>query len=147
MVCVSDSRCKTRSQLMAAVRQRGTTPELAVRRCLRELGLRPEYNRSDLPGSPDLVVQSNSLVVFVHGCFWHRHRCRYATTPKTNQQFWQAKFAQNKARDVRNRRALRRVGWRILVVWECWTRDSASLQTRILTMLNNCLRGADGKER
>ncbi|HEY3243698.1 MAG TPA: DNA mismatch endonuclease Vsr [Phycisphaerae bacterium] len=125
-----------RSRIMASVRQKGTEPEIAVRRCLRRLGHRFRCNRRGLPGSPDLVIPSESLVLFVHGCFWHRHRCRYGTTPKANQEFWLAKFADNQTRDRRIKRDLRKAGWRVAIVWECWTRDSAALESRLQDLLN-----------
>ncbi len=140
-----------RSRMMAAVRQRGTAPEMAVRRSLRALGYRYQCNCKDLPGSPDLVVQSESLAILVHGCFWHRHRCSRSTTPKNNQAFWLAKFAANRLRDARIKRSLRRRGWRIVVVWECWTQDAGTLERRlselILQKQSSVARRATGNRR
>jgi DNA mismatch endonuclease, patch repair protein len=109
-----------RSALMARVRQKGTSAELAVRQIVGRLGYRFSTNASGLPGTPDIVNQRRRLVVFVHGCFWHRHMgCRASTTPKRNTSFWNEKFAQNVARDRKNARQLRRLGYTVLTVWEC----------------------------
>ncbi|MBK6486122.1 MAG: DNA mismatch endonuclease Vsr [Gemmatimonadetes bacterium] len=110
----------TRSRMMAGIGGKDTAPELAVRRFLHREGFRFRLHRRDLPGRPDIVLPRYGVVVLVHGCFWHRHtRCRYATTPASNREFWIAKFQQNVSRDRRNARDLRRLGWRPVVVWEC----------------------------
>ncbi|MCB9497436.1 MAG: DNA mismatch endonuclease Vsr [Fibrobacteria bacterium] len=109
-----------RSALMSRIRGRDTKPEIAVRSILHRMGYRFRLHGRDLPGSPDIVLPGRGTVVFVHGCFWHRHkRCKGATTPKTNVGFWTAKFEANVARDVSNRRDLRKLGWRVMTVWEC----------------------------
>ena len=109
----------TRSRMMSAIRGRDTRPELEVRRLLHREGLRFRLHAA-LPGKPDLVFPKYEAVVFVHGCFWHRHpNCRYATTPASNQEFWQAKFNANVARDKRVVARLRREGWRVFTVWAC----------------------------
>lgn len=131
--CSSTDRA--RSRIMASVGQRSTQPEVAVRASLRRLGIRYRCNVSTLPGSPDIVVRRLSLVVFVHGCFWHRHICSRATTPKSNRAFWQKKFIDNQARDRRVRRELRKAGWSVAVIWECWTRDAKSLDERVRKIL------------
>lgn len=106
--------------MMAGIGGKDTAPELTVRRFLHREGFRFRLHRRDLPGRPDLVLARYGVAILVHGCFWHRHRgCRYATTPSSNREFWQAKFAQNVARDRCNLRDLRRLGWRPIVVWEC----------------------------
>jgi DNA mismatch endonuclease (patch repair protein) len=125
-----------RSRLMAAVRQRATTPEIAVRRCLRTLSFHYKCNRKNLPGSPDLLISDRRIVIFVHGCFWHRHRCRYASTPKTRREWWLEKFAANRKRDRRVQRELRKAGWNVVVIWECWTRDATSLRRRLERVLS-----------
>jgi DNA mismatch endonuclease (patch repair protein) len=113
---------------MARVRQAGTAPELAVRRLLRELGVRVRANGVRLPGSPDLYDTKRRLAVFVHGCFWHRHRgCRACTSPKNNASIWLQKFRDNVARDRRQVAALRRMGFRVLTVWECEVKSEAKL--------------------
>lgn len=110
----------TRSRMMAAIRGRDTSPELLVRSWLHREGLRFRIHDRSLPGSPDIVLPRWGAVIFVHGCFWHRHRgCPRTTSPATRRAFWNAKFASNVARDERNRRALRRLGWRVRTVWEC----------------------------
>ncbi|HTC04597.1 MAG TPA: very short patch repair endonuclease [Xanthobacteraceae bacterium] len=112
----------SRSDLMSRVRQRDTGPELVVRSVAHALGYRFRVHRKDLPGRPDIVFPSRRKVVLVHGCFWHRHcGCPKSTTPKTRRGFWQRKFTENKRRDLRNIRHLRRMGWGVLVVWECET--------------------------
>ncbi len=117
---------KRRSELMAGIRSRNTTPELVVRRIAHRMGLRFRLHRTDLPGSPDLVFPKHQLAVFVHGCFWHRHEgCRYASTPKSRAAFWMEKFAANVARDVRQEAALRACGWRVLIIWQCETKNRA----------------------
>lgn len=110
----------TRSRMMAGIGGKDTAPELTVRRFLHREGFRFRLHRRDLPGRPDVVLARYRVAILVHGCFWHRHSsCRYATTPSSNREFWQAKFAQNVARDRRNLRELRRLGWTPIVVWEC----------------------------
>lgn len=109
-----------RSALMAKIRSKDTKPELAVRSLLHRLGYRFRLHRRDLPGSPDIVLPKHRTVIFVHGCFWHRHAgCRHATTPATRARFWRLKFEGNMARDRRVKAALRRGGWRVVTIWEC----------------------------
>lgn len=109
-----------RSALFARVRQKGTSAELAVAAALRELGVAYRLNVKSLPGSPDFANRKRKWAVFVHGCYWHHHTgCKRATVPKTNEAFWRGKFADNRARDARAILALRRVGFRVAVVWEC----------------------------
>lgn len=110
----------TRSRMMAGIRSKNTMPELLLRRALHARGLRYRLHRAKLPGKPDLVFAKHQAVVFVHGCFWHRHsNCRFATTPATRPEFWTAKFSANIERDKRNVAALLENGWRIARVWEC----------------------------
>jgi DNA mismatch endonuclease (patch repair protein) len=109
-----------RSKLMGLVRSRDTSPERAVRKLATALGYRYRLHSKKLPGSPDLVFPSLKKVVFVHGCFWHRHNCRRGRSmPATRVDFWTEKFTRNVQRDMQVRRALRRDGWRSLVLWEC----------------------------
>ena len=110
----------TRSRMMAAIQGRNTKPEVALRRGLHRSGFRYVLHDRRLPGRPDIVFPRYQAVVFVHGCFWHRHDgCRYATTPKTRPEFWSKKFEANVARDQRNRQAVSEAGWKTAVVWEC----------------------------
>ena len=108
---------------MRAVRRAGTQPEALVAVALSTVGIRFRRNVKTLPGSPDFANRSMRLAIFVHGCYWHSHRgCARATVPKRNRRFWIAKFAANQARDVRKVRALRKLGFRVLTIWECETR-------------------------
>jgi DNA mismatch endonuclease, patch repair protein len=108
-----------RSERMSRIRGKDSQPELALRRVLHRLGLRYRLHVSNLPGKPDLVFPRYKAVVFVHGCFWHRHGgCKIATTPKSNTSFWLDKFEKNVARDARNTMQLRDMGWRVFVAWE-----------------------------
>lgn len=109
-----------RSERMSRIPSSGTVPEKNLRRALHRLGLRYRINAKELPGKPDLAFPKYKAAVFVHGCFWHRHKgCGIATTPKSNTDFWNEKFSRNVSRDKRNRAALRNLGWSVIVVWEC----------------------------
>lgn len=109
----------TRSRMMSGIRGKDTKPELVVRSNLHRAGLRFRLH-AKLPGKPDLVLPKYRTVVFVHGCFWHRHKgCRYATTPTSNTVFWQEKFAANVRRDAKVKKQLEKLGWRVFVVWSC----------------------------
>lgn len=106
--------------MMAGIRGKDTAPEMALRRALHARGFRYRLHPPTVPGRPDLLFRKYGAVVFVHGCFWHRHRgCRYTTNPATRRGFWRAKFAANVARDVAVRNALLQAGWRVATVWEC----------------------------
>ena len=136
---------KRRSAMMARIRGRDTAPELAVRRIAHRMGLRFRLHRKDLPGRPDLVFPKHRLAVFVHGCFWHRHEgCRHASTPKSRVVFWTEKFAMNVARDSRQEAALKDLGWRVLVIWECETKCEAVVERRLAGSVNP---GVVGNER
>ncbi|MEQ6491905.1 very short patch repair endonuclease [Pseudomonas aeruginosa] len=122
----------SRSDIMRAVKRAHTAPEIIVRQTLHALGLRFRLQRRDLPGSPDIVLPRFRTAIFVHGCFWHRHPdCRYATTPKTRQEYWLPKFMANVERDARKESQLRELGWRVLIIWECETRDRRELMMRL----------------
>jgi DNA mismatch endonuclease (patch repair protein) len=111
---------------MARIRGVDTTPERILRSALHRAGFRFRLHLRDLPGRPDLVLRRYSAVVFVHGCFWHRHpECLYATAPKTKAQFWADKLDSNRERDARQVKSLLQRGWRVLVVWECSLRKAA----------------------
>ena len=125
-----------RSALMSRVKAKDTKPELRVRRSAHGLGYRYRLHRRDLPGSPDLVFPGRRKVLFVHGCFWHRHQgCRKTTMPKTRAKFWQRKFDDNVRRDERVIAALRDLGWDVLVVWECETSDGNLLRRTLIEFL------------
>lgn len=120
-----------RSAQMALVRGQDTKPEMRVRKALHAAGLRYRLHDKKLPGSPDLVFPSRRIALFVHGCFWHRHPgCAAARLPKSHQEFWAAKLAGNVERDKRNHAALESAGWKVIVIWECETRDPKLLGTR-----------------
>ena len=122
---------------MRAVKSRDTGPERLVRRLAHGLGFRFRLGGRGLPGSPDLVFARRSACVFVHGCFWHGHDCaRGARVPATNRPYWTGKIARNRARDEESLKALRRLGWRALVVWECETKDAARLAGRLRRFLS-----------
>jgi DNA mismatch endonuclease (patch repair protein) len=111
---------ETRSRMMSGIRGRDTKPELAVRQFLHSRGFRYRLHARELPGRPDIVLPRYRTVVFVHGCFWHRHEgCRLAYTPKSHRKFWLTKLEGNAERDVRVQRQLRDLGWRVETVWEC----------------------------
>jgi DNA mismatch endonuclease (patch repair protein) len=123
-----------RSFNMSRIRSKDTKPEIIVRSLVHQLGFRFRLHRRDLPGRPDLVLPASRKVIFVHGCFWHMHRCRYGrVVPATNRDFWQQKRSANKQRDVRNRKALQAAGWDVLIVWECWTRQPENVLLPRLT--------------
>ena len=113
-----------RSFNMSRIRARDTKPELVVRSIVHQMGYRFRLHRNDLSGRPDLVLPGRRKIIFVNGCFWHMHRCRYGqVVPKTNADFWQVKRQRTMERDRKNRSDLRADGWQVLTVWECWTRD------------------------
>jgi DNA mismatch endonuclease (patch repair protein) len=125
-----------RSQIMSRIRGRDTKPELAVRSLLHRLGYRFRIHVATLPGKPDIVLPKHRTVVMVHGCFWHRHpRCQFCYTPKTRKEFWQTKFAGNMRRDRKVRSELARLGWRVIVIWECQVRNSPELEKRLGSLL------------
>lgn len=114
-----------RSWNMSRIRGKDTTPEKAVRSLLHRLGYRFRLHVRNLPGCPDIVLPKYKTVIFVHGCFWHRHRgCKNCTTPTNRREFWVNKLEGNAARDKKHQRALRKLGWKVLIVWECETENS-----------------------
>lgn len=123
---------------MAAVPQRGTTPERKTKALLAALGYRTSDNtRKKLPGRPDIVLSARRKVIFVHGCFWHAHlNCPKATLPKTRRSYWSQKFQDNRRRDARVRSALTRQGWKSLVVWECQLRNPSLVVKRLTKFLS-----------
>lgn len=121
-----------RSKIMRSVPRENTKPEILVRSLLHLLGFRFRLHQKSLPGSPDIVLAKHHTVIFVQGCFWHRHPdCRYASTPKTRQEFWLPKFDANVKRDAKTEAQLCELGWRVLVVWECETRSISQLEERL----------------
>ncbi len=121
---------------MRAVKGKDTTPEMRIRKLAHSMGYRYLLHGKDLPGKPDLVFVSRRKIIFVHGCFWHRHSCsRGGRSPATNSDYWDTKVGRNVERDKKNIRALRRGGWGVLVLWECWTADLDSIQKRLAAFL------------
>ncbi len=124
--------------ILAAVHSKDTSPEMGVRGIVHRLGYRYRLHVKALPGCPDLVFPSRRRVIFVHGCFWHRHpKCRYSTSPKTCEEFWQAKFVSNVARDRRARRELKRMDWAVLTVWACELKKPNKLTERLNEFLSD----------
>ena len=123
---------------MARVGQKDTKPEWIVRRLLHGLGYRYRLHRKDIPGTPDICFIGRKKAIFVHGCFWHRHEgCHRTTTPKTRTSFWKKKFRVNVARDRQKMADLEQIGWDVLVVWECETKDVSKLESRLVNFLSN----------
>jgi DNA mismatch endonuclease (patch repair protein) len=121
---------------MRAVSGKNTAPEMCVRRLAHSMGYRYALHVKRLPGKPDLVFVSRRKIIFVHGCFWHKHNCRHGrVSPATNSGYWSAKREGNARRDREHVKALRSDGWRVLVLWECWTRDLGSLTKRLESFL------------
>jgi len=126
-----------RSARMALVRGKDTKPELLVRRLVHGMGYRYRLHRRNLPGTPDLVFPSRGKIIFIHGCFWHRHMgCALARLPKSRGEFWLSKLTANAERDARNERELRRRGWGVLTIWECELGDISKLANRIRRFLD-----------
>lgn len=131
---MTDSLTKEhRSWNMSRIRSTNSKPEIVVRSLLHRMGYRFRLHRKDLPGKPDIVLPKYRTVIFVHGCFWHRHEgCRKAYQPKSRRNFWEEKFRQNKARDKKNLNFLEEKDWNVLVVWECELEDVSRLSERLV---------------
>ena len=126
-----------RSYCMSRIRGKGTLPERQVRKLVCGLAIRYRLHARLLPGCPDMVFHSSRKAIFVHGCFWHTHRCKLGRPkPKTNAAFWQAKREGTRERDKRNLRALRKLGWQVLVIWECQLRDEGKVLKRLVAFLS-----------
>ena len=127
-----------RSWNMSRIRGKDTSAEKRVRSKLHRMGFRFRIHRKDLPGNPDIVFVSRRIAVFVHGCFWHRHRgCKNCTTPTNRREFWIEKLEGNFARDKRTHRKLRTLGWKTFVIWECETENAARLEKRLAKLVQN----------
>jgi len=124
-----------RSARMSKIHGKNTEPELTVRRLLNRMGYRFRLHRRDLPGSPDIVLPRYKKVIFVHGCFWHGHRCKAGRLPKSNTEFWAAKIQSNRVRDGQTIRSLRRMGWSVAILWQCQIGGSAALESRLRSFL------------
>jgi DNA mismatch endonuclease (patch repair protein) len=128
---------KERSRRMGLVRSVDTKPEMTLRRLVHGMGYRYRLHGGDLPGKPDLVFRSRHAVIFVHGCFWHRHEgCPLARLPKTRVDFWTAKLEGNRKRDMREIAELKKAGWRVFVVWECELKNMETLARRLRRFLD-----------
>lgn len=122
----------TRRRMMSSIRGKDTKPEVLIRKALHAQGFRYRLHDKALPGKPDLVFPKYKAVVFIHGCFWHGHDCRYFKVPQTRTAFWVDKIAGNQRRDARQLALLNNTGWRVLVVWECATRKNKTLAKDLL---------------
>lgn len=137
---VDTLRPEQRSERMSRVRDRGSKAEMVVRRLVHSLGYRYRLHVSKLPGKPDMVLPKHRKIIFVHGCFWHRHdaeSCRLARLPKSRLDFWVPKLEGNRKRDLDIARRLKQTGWRVLVVWECETSDRESLTQKLKDFLES----------
>ena len=126
-----------RSRNMSAIKSKNTKPEIKVRKILHSMGYRFRLHSKDLPGSPDIVLPKYKTVIFVHGCFWHRHEnCKYASTPKTRKEFWNKKFKENIKRDLEIQDKIKNLDWRSVVIWECETKNIENLKEKIIDVFN-----------
>jgi DNA mismatch endonuclease (patch repair protein) len=128
---------EVRSRNMSAIRSKNTNPETVVRSLLFALGYRYRLHRNDLPGKPDIILKKHNTVIFVHGCFWHQHKeCKRANIPKSNKKYWIPKLERNAERDKINKRELNRLGWNVITIWECETKDSGKITAELKKKLN-----------
>ena len=126
-----------RSRNMSAIKSKNTKPEITVRKLLHSMGYRFRLHKKDLPGSPDIVLPKYKTVIFVHGCFWHRHQnCKYASNPKTRREFWEKKFKENIERDKKTQEKLKNLGWKTKIVWECEIKKQDKLIKKLEDFLN-----------
>ena len=126
-----------RSRNMSAIKSKNTKPEIKVRKILHSMGYRFRLHSKDLPGSPDIVLPKYKTVIFVHGCFWHRHEnCKYASNPKTRQEFWNKKFKENIKRDSEIQDKIKNLNWRSVVIWECETKNIENLRDKIIDVFS-----------
>lgn len=127
-----------RSRIMSSVRRENTKPEIIVRKALHKLGLRFRIHVKSMPGSPDILLPKYRLVIFVHGCFWHRHPgCKYSSTPRSRLDYWLPKFQANIDRDARFELQLKELGWNVEVIWECETKNGEALNSRLKEIFSN----------
>lgn len=133
----------TRSAIMRAVRSKHTGPELALRRLLSAMGYRYRLHASSLPGKPDFCFGRRRKIVFLHGCFWHQHRgCKKSGVPKSNIEYWRPKLRRNVERDHEAQRALRQLGWKVLVIWQCKLKKENALRFKLRKFLGPSSRKA-----
>lgn len=132
-----------RRRVMQAIRSKDTGPEMVVRRMVHGMGFRYRLHRKDLPGRPDLVFGPRKKAIFVNGCFWHAHNCKYGRMPESRREYWIPKLTANKERDALNVAKLEATGWQVLTVWECEIRDAEALALRLREFLEECAAGRD----
>lgn len=134
---VDDLTPQQRSYCMSRIRSKNTKPEIIVRKVIHSMGYRFRLHRKDLPGKPDIVLPRLKKVIFVHGCFWHKHNCKYGRVkPKTNAEYWNKKRTATKIRDAEHRRKLKKLGWDVFIVWECETKRMDKLAKKTRSFLN-----------
>lgn len=142
MTVVDTLTPEARSERMSRVHAKDTKPEMKLRKLIHGMGFRYRLHRKELPGKPDLVFPGRKSIIFMHGCFWHRHEdCGLARLPKSKQAFWCAKLEANKARDQKNISTLKAAGWRILVIWECQLRDEDRVRQVVKEFLTSYQKG------
>ena len=118
---------KTRSRMMSGIRGKNTKPEIQVRKALFKQGYRFRLHVKDLPGKPDIVLPKYKTAIFVHGCFWHKHDCKYFKWPSSNTEFWKNKILDNVRRDKKHQAELKKSGWKVNIVWECWVKTKPKI--------------------
>jgi len=129
---------RQRSYCMSRIRSKDSQPELIVRKIIHSLGYRFRLHRRDLPGCPDIVLPRHMKIIFVHGCFWHKHNCRHGRVmPKTNKKYWQEKRKGNVERFKKNMTKLKRLGWKVLVIWECQTKKPEKIINKLSEFLRS----------
>jgi len=128
---------ETRSRMMSSVRAKNTKLELEIRRRLFGMGFRFRLHDKDLPGKPDIVLAKYSSVIFIHGCFWHQHGCKFSKLPETRHEWWKTKLVNNRGRDILSVQKLKELGWRIMIVWECSFRRPGIIQSKVLDKITN----------
>ncbi|MBN1865893.1 DNA mismatch endonuclease Vsr [Candidatus Sumerlaeota bacterium] len=126
---------RKRSEIMSAVQTRNTGPEVRLRSLLHRAGYRFRIDYRRLPGRPDIALPGRRKLIFVHGCFWHGHKCKYGRLPKSNLAYWKPKIAANRRRDKARMKELTSAGWKVLVAWQCELRDEAGLMKRVRSFL------------
>lgn len=136
---------ETRSRMMSGIRGKDTRPELIIRRRLHSLGFRYRLHDSNLPGKPDIVLKKYRAAIFVHGCFWHRHKCHLFKWPKTRREFWKNKLNRNRENDLKALDSLASSGWRVCIVWECSLKGRHRDIARVSKAIEHWLRGDQNK--
>lgn len=136
MIITDNLTSEQRRKCMANIRSKDTKPEKIVRKLLHSVGYRYRLHKKGLPGNPDIVFPCIKKVIFINGCFWHKHRCRRGKVkPKTNENYWDTKRNYNKIRDKKNIIDLRNMGWNVSVIWECWTKDMNKLKDKLFSVM------------